>query len=68
MDIQFMPDVFLSHLINSLYGALMIAVMLFLQHIIFLEHNTPKQNKVTRIIIAAYIAIQAVMSVLFGFL
>lgn len=67
MDIQFMPDVFLSHLINSLYGALMIAVMLFLQHIIFLEHNTPKQKKVTRIIIVVYIAISTIVAVLFGF-
>lgn len=62
-----MPDVFLSHLINSLYGALMIAVMLFLQHIIFLEHNTPKQKKVTRIIIVVYIAISTIVAVLFGF-
>lgn len=67
MDIQFIPDVFLSHLINSLYGALMIAVMLFLQHIIFLEHNTPKQKKVTRIIIVVYIAISTIVAVLFGF-
>lgn len=67
MDIQFMPDVFFSHLINSLYGALMIAVMLFLQHIIFLEHNTPKQKKVTRIIIVVYIAISTTVAVLLGF-
>lgn len=67
MDIQFMPDVFLSHLIISLYGALMIAVMLFLQHIIFLEHNTPKQKKVTRIIIVVYIAISTIVAVLYGF-
>ncbi|MGN1303875.1 MAG: hypothetical protein ACI4YB_02445, partial [Oscillospiraceae bacterium] len=67
MDIQFMPDVFLSQLIDSLYGALMIAVMLFLQHIIFLEHNTPKQKKVTRIIIVVYIAISTIVAVLLGF-
>ena len=67
MDIQFMPDVFLDNLLNSVNLALMMVVCAVLQHIIFLEHNTPKQNKVTRIIIAAYIAIQAVMSVLFGF-
>lgn len=67
MDIHFMPDMFLSHLIHRLYGALMIAVMLFLQHIIFLEHNTPKQKKVTRIIIVVYIAISTIVAVLFGF-
>lgn len=67
MDIHFMSDVFLDNLLNSVNLALMMVVCAVLQHIIFLEHNTPKQNKVTRIIIAAYIAIQAVMSVLFGF-
>ena len=67
MDIHFMPDMFLSHLIHRLYGALMIAVMLFLQHIIFLEHNTPKQKKVTRIIIVVYIAISTIVAVLYGF-
>lgn len=64
---NFMTDVFLSNLLNSVNQALMMVVCASLQHIIFLEHNTPKQNKVTRIIIAAYIAIQAVVSVLFGF-
>ena len=67
MNIHFMPDMFLSHLIHGLYGALMIAVMLFLQHIIFLEHNTPKQKKVTRIIIVVYIAISTIVAVLYGF-
>lgn len=67
MAIQFMPDVFLDNLLSSVNQALMMVVCAFLQHIIFLEHNTPKQNKVTRIIFAVYIAIQAVVSVLFGF-
>ena len=62
-----MNILFLSYLISSLYGALMIAVMLFLQHIIFLEHNTPKQKKVTRIIIVVYIAISTMVAVLLGF-
>ena len=67
MNIHFMLDVFLDNLLNSVNLALMMVECAVLQHIIFLEHNTPKQNRVTRIIFAVYIAIQAVVSVLFGF-
>lgn len=45
MDIHFMPDVLLSNLLSSVYGALMIAACVFLQHIIFLENNTIKQKR-----------------------
>lgn len=43
--VQFTPDIFFDRFISTLEGLLIIVVMIFLQQVLFLEYNTPKQKK-----------------------
>lgn len=60
----FMTDVFITEMIFLIYVILMILVILSLQRIVFLEYNTPKQKKITWLIVAAYILFYMAITVL----
>lgn len=64
MNETFMLDIFVNEILFYIHVLLMIIVMLSLQHLIFLEYNTEKQKKITKIIILVYIAICTVISFL----
>ena len=68
MPETFMLDIFVNEMMNYIRLLLMIIVMLSLQHLIFLEYNTEKQKKITKIIIFVYIAIMIVLSLLMSFI
>ncbi|MGN0132116.1 MAG: HD-GYP domain-containing protein [Lachnospiraceae bacterium] len=67
MPKTFMLDIFVNEMLIYIQGLLMIIVMLSMQHLIFLEYNTEKQKKITRIIIFVYFAVCIVLSFLKGF-
>ena len=56
--------ILINETLSSIKVLLMIMVMLSLQHLIFLECNTTKQKKNTRIIIFVYMIITIVLSIL----
>lgn len=68
MPETFMLDIFVNEMMSYIQVLLMIIVMLSLQHLIFLEYNTEKQKKITKIIIFVYIAIMIVLSLLMSFI
>ena len=57
-------NILINETLSSIKVLLMIMVMLSLQHLIFLECNTAKQKKNTRIIIFVYMIITIVLSIL----
>ena len=57
-------NILINETLSSIKVLLMIMVMLSLQHLIFLECNTTKQKKNTRIIIFVYMIITIVLSIL----
>ena len=67
MNGTFMLDIFVNEILIYIKNLLMIIIMLSLQRIIFLEYNTEKQKKITKIIIFVYIAICTVNSFLLSF-
>lgn len=55
--VQFTPDIFSDRFISTLEGLLIIVVMIFLQQVLFLEYNTPKQKKIRTIIVLVYLCL-----------
>ncbi|MGN0515072.1 MAG: HD-GYP domain-containing protein [Lachnospiraceae bacterium] len=67
MPETFKLEIFVNEMLSYIQGLLMIIVMLSLQHLIFLEFNTEKQKKITKIIVFVLTAICTVISFLMGF-
>ncbi|MGN0666542.1 MAG: HD-GYP domain-containing protein [Huintestinicola sp.] len=59
-----MPEVFLEQIVYGVEEMLFVTIFIVLQRILFLEYNTPKQKKTTNLIIAVFLAVYLVITVL----